>query len=328
MTSKASFLEPIDPATYTPKASDYLALLIFEQPQEDLSKALSRLQPHGKYKIGVINRASTGDIAPFLEKTKELRIPLLFVQPRPPAFHQLTHGQNAFSVNIVSPGSALRTDLAAQFITHPQSSNVSWIGYQTYLTPPELLAQMQARYFSPLRLGSYRENPAAAEPYIRHNHLNLIDLTAIRHSDAPDGLGKDPNGLYAEEVCQLAHYTGLSSRLEACYIYGYPKKSPILTRLVAQILWHLFESLSTGQNEDPCRPDQQMLFTTKEVHIGDKDHILHFLYSNQTGRWWIRLGAPDGIFHFFPCTQEEYEKSLKGELPTTWLRHYQKMFFL
>jgi len=303
--------------------SDYLAMVATAQPEKSLLNAFNLLQPHGKYKIAFTESP--------LSDAPEPQIPIVFVQPQAPLFSQITQDRTSLSVNIISPGSAHRDDLAARLIAHPQTTNVSWIGYQTYLTPPEWLAQLQARFFAPLRLGGYRENPAASEPLIRPNNLNLIDLSAIRHSDVPDGLGKEPNGLYAEEICQLARYIGASTHLEACYIYGYPKNlqsAPIITRLLAQILWHLFESLSTCQKEDPYDPNQQNLFTVKEVYIGDHDHVLHFLSSNQTGRWWLRFRNQDGTFHFIPCAYEEYVTALKGELPATWLRYYQKLYIL
>lgn len=331
MKQKNSFVEVVHPAALLSDTSGYLALIILDQPQEGLLYELSLLQPQEKYKIGVIVRSSSDTMEGYIQKARELKIPPIFVQSQPPLFNEIKKNHTTLSVNVISPGSSDSNDLAAQFITCPQTANVSWIGYQTYFTPPELLAQLQARYFSALRLGSYRDNFKAAEPLIRSNHFNFIDLTAIRHSDAPEGSGRGPNGLYAEEVCQLARYIGVSSHLEGCFMYGFPQKiksAQIFTQLIAQILWHLFESLSAHQNEDPCDPSQQVVFTPKEVYIGDQDHILHFLYSNQTGRWWIRLESPEGLYRFIPCMDEEYAMALKGELPVTWLRHYQKINLL
>jgi len=326
----ASFLETVHPAALTPETSNYLAMIILEQPEEGLLHELSRLQPHSTYKIAVFERSSSDTIEQYIDLAREINAPPIFLQPKAPTLKELTAGSPSLSVNLISPGSAggSNDDLAAQLVAHHKTANLSWIGYQTYLTSPDLLAQLQARYFSSLRLGSYRENFKAAEPLIRSNSLNLIDFTAIRHCDAPECAGNGPNGLYAEEICQLARYIGVSSRLYACFLYGYPKKiksSQMITSLIAQTLWHLFDSLSTAQNEDPYSPEHQRLFTTKEVYIGDHDHILYFLHSDQTGRWWIRFEDPEGGYHYFPCMYEEYAMSLKGELPFTWLRHYQKI---
>ena len=320
MSAPTSFLQFVQPDALSSGVSDYLALIVLKEPQKGLLHALSCLQPHGKYKIAVIECSSA--------TIQQPNIPTIFIQPDAPAFDQITEGRTSFSVNLISPGSDKHDDLAAQFIAHPQTANLSWIGYQTYLTPPELLAQLQLRHFAPLRLGSFRENFKSAEPLIRNNHLNFIDLTAIRYSDAPDGLANGPNGLYAEEMCMLTRYIGVSSHLEVCFLYGFPKNiesSHITTKLLAQILWHLFESLSSGHNEDPIQPNQHKLFTAKEVYIGDQDHVLHFLHSSQTGRWWIKLGVEEELSYFIPCMYEDYALALKGELPVTWLRYYQKI---
>ena len=327
MSSKTSFLEMVPPKSRSLGCSNYLAWLILAQPEEGLLHQLSCLQPHGKYQIAVTERSPSESMDHFIKEAQVTHTPTLFIQPQPPTFHQVTGDRSSFAVNVISPGSAQRGDLATHFISHPRTANISWIGYQTYLTPPELLSQLQTRYFSSLRLGDYRDNAKSAEPLIRNNDTSFIDLTSIRYCDAPDGSGKEPNGLYAQEICQLARYIGVSSCLQTCYIYGYPKKiksSSIIARLIAQILWHLFESLSTGQQEDPAQPSQKMLFTTKEMYIGDQHHVLHFVHSNQTGRWWIRMESQEGISHFIPCMVEDYSMAIKGELPIIWLRNYQK----
>ena len=328
MKNQSHFLEIVPSENLSSLTSNYLALLILEQPEDGLLHELSRMQPHGKYTIAVIERSPSDAFEQFITKAREIHVPPIFIQPKTPEFQEVTRGSDSFLVNLISSGSNNCQDLVAHFITHPQTANLSWIGYQTYFTPPELLSQLQDRYFSSLRLGSYRENFKAAEPLIRSNRLNFIDLSAIRHCDAPEGLGRGPNGLYAEEICQLARYIGVSSRLDGCFIYGYPQKiksSQIITLLIAQTLWHLFEGISANQSEDPSNPSQQRVFTTKEVYMGDHDHILHFLYSNQTGRYWIKVEDGEGNPHCIPCMHEEYLMALKGELPITWLRYVQKI---
>ena len=331
MSSQTPFIEKVHPAALSKEMTNYLALIVLEQSEEGLLHELSNLQPHAKYTIGVVERPLSEDLRHFIKKIRKIGIPPIFVQSRAPDFKCLSSDQPSYSVNLISPGSNDGNDFAAQWIAHPQTAHLSWIGYQTYLTHPELLAHLRNRYFSPLRLGSYRENFKSAEPLIRNNTLNFIDLASIRYSDAPDGDSHGPNGLYAEEICQLARYIGVSTHIDLCFIYGYPSTmgySQMITKLLAQILWHLFESLSTGQNEDPLQPSQQVLFTTKEVYIGDQNHILQFLFSNQTGRWWIKLCIDEETPCFIPCMYEEYAMALKGELPGTWLRHYQKINLL
>ncbi|MDR2586037.1 MAG: hypothetical protein LBC84_07470 [Prevotellaceae bacterium] len=295
-------------------------LIVMPQHQKELQQQFSRLQPHGQYQVDFAETAAAEDL--------KSPLPIIFVQPHTPHFSQVAEGETSLSINLISPGSSDPNDIAAQIIAHPHTANLSWIGYQSYLTPFQLLALMRARYFTPLRLGNYREKPTSAESLIRPNNLSFIDLSAVRHSDAPDGLTKEPNGLYAEEICQLAHYIGISSRPKTCYIYGYPQNiesSPITSQLIVQILWHLLESFSTNLYENPQDPNQQAFFSTREVYMGDHNHILFFLCSKQTGRLWIKIPSQEDGFSYLPCSQEEYATALNGELPAVWIHHYQKI---
>ena len=325
MNPQASFLETIPLAALSPEtASGYLALLVLEQPEEALLHELSLLYPQSDYKIALILPAPSHQPAPIIARAKEWGIPAIFIRPQEPSLDQINI-DDSFTASIISAGV---TPLSQQLINHPQVRHLSWIGYQTCLTPQPLLMQLRERYFSSLRLGAYREDFKAAEPLIRPTTHHFTDLGAIRHSDAPEAPANGPNGLYAEEICQLARYTGVSSQPQACFIYGYPQKlkpAQIVTRLLAQTLWHLFESLATRQNEDPYQPYQKALFSHKEVHLGDPCQIVHFLCSNHSKRWWFNILSKDGVPHFIPCSQEEYLTALKGEIPLNWLHHYQKI---
>ncbi|MCL2501998.1 MAG: hypothetical protein FWE30_03345 [Bacteroidales bacterium] len=327
MTPPASFLETLPLAALSPEtASGYLALLVLEQSQEALLQELSTLYPQSDYKIALVAPTLSNHPAQIIESAKESSIPVIFVQSKEPSLDQLNI-DDSFAASLISAGA---TPLAQQLIGHPQVKSFSWIGYQTCLSPQSLLLQLRERYFLSLRLGAYRENFKAAEPLIRPATHHFTDLGAVRHSDAPEAPDSGPNGLYAEEICQLARYMGVSSRPQACFIYGYPKKIQplqIVTRLLAQVLWHLFESLATRQNEDPYQPKLSTLFSKKEVHMGEPYQVVHFLCSNHTKRWWFDILSKDGTRHFIPCTHEEYLTALKGELPLNWLHHYQKFSY-
>ena len=325
MNSQASFLETLPIGALSPEtASAYLALLVLEQPQDALLKELSALHPQSDYKIALIEPALCNHPAQIISHAKELAIPAIFVQSKEPSLDQLPI-DNSFSASLISAG---ETPLAQQLIAHPQINYVGWIGYQTCLCTQPLLSHLRERYFSALRLGAYREDFKAAEPMIRPANHHFTDIGAVRHSDAPEAQGNGPNGLYAEEICQLVRYMGVSSQPQACFIYGYPATiEPLqtVTRLLAQLLWYLFESLSTHQNENPYQSKQKALFSPKEVHMGDPYQVVHFLCSNHTKRWWFNILSKDKTHHFIPCSQEEYLTALKGELPFNWLHHYQKL---
>jgi len=325
MTPQTSFLEVVPSVALLSQTTPrYLALLVLERPEEALLQALSALYPQSDYLIGVVEPALAYDPIQVIKQAKALGIPSIFIQSKTPSLDQIDPNL-PFSASLVSPGT---TPIADQLIQHPSIQHFSWIGYQTYQTPPPLLLQLQSRYFSSLRLGAYRENPKAAEPLIRPNTYHFVDVSAVRYSDASDAAGSGPNGLYAEEICQLMRYIGVSSQLDACFIYHYPQKTKplqIITQLLAQILWHLFESLATHQNEDPYQSKGNSLFSEKEVHIGGPHQAVRFLCSVHTKRWWFNILDKNGNPNYIPCTHEEYLTALKGELPLNWLHHYQKL---
>ncbi|MCL1973772.1 MAG: hypothetical protein FWG54_03020 [Bacteroidetes bacterium] len=325
MNPQASFLEALPLAALSPEtASGYLALLVLEQPEEALLHELSLLFAQSDYKIALILPSLSNHSVQIMDLAKTSGIPAIFVQPQEPSLDRINM-DDFFSASLISSG---ETPLSQHLINHPQIKHVSWIGYQTCLSSHTLLLQLHERFFSSLRLGTYRDDFKAAEPLIRPATHHFVDLRAMRYSDAPEIVDNGPNGLYAEEICQLIRYVGVSSLPQACFIYGYPPKikpSQIITRLLAQILWHLFESLATHQNEDPYRPRQKGLFSDREVYMGDPYQVVHFLCSEHTKRLWFNILSTDGIRHYIPCTQDEYLTALKGELPLNWLHHYQKL---
>jgi arginase family enzyme len=59
------------------------------------------------------------------------------------------------------------------------------------------------------------------EPILRSSHLMMFDLNSLRLSDAPGTSNKSPNGLYAEEACQIIRYAGLSNRISSGLLSGW-----------------------------------------------------------------------------------------------------------
>ena len=46
-------------------------------------------------------------------------------------------------------------------------------------------------------------------------------MGCIRVSDNPSVIKSSPNGFYAEEVCQIMRYAGISGRLKSLGIFNY-----------------------------------------------------------------------------------------------------------
>ncbi len=99
--------------------------------------------------------------------------------------------------------------------------NLSFIAYQTYLTNTEVISFMENYFFDMYRLGVARENIKDIEPIIRSSDIVNFNLSAIRYADSPSSPNASPNGLYAEEACQLARYCGLSDTTSSFSLTSY-----------------------------------------------------------------------------------------------------------
>ena len=49
--------------------------------------------------------------------------------------------------------------------------------------------------------------------------VTAFSMASVRSSDAPETRLASPNGLYAEEACQLARFAGLSDKLSVFQIF-------------------------------------------------------------------------------------------------------------
>ena len=307
---------------------DYLALLSFSGAHEGIVEALSQLFPHSSYKLALLESAHCPPLPQLLACAKEAGIPLIHLSPElPKAAQQAKNFPRPFSANIIAPGSPA-SGFLPKLARDPLTNRLSWVAYQSYLCAPTFLLALQEHYFSCLRLGAYREDFTTAEPLLRAQSVSYIDLTAVRHSDAPEVRAAGPNGLYAEEICQLARYIATGSQPQSCFIYGYPQNPDslqIVSKLLAQVLWHLFEGLALRRHEDPSRPEQKLLFAQKEVCFGANKQSISFLQSTQTARWWIEVPSASSEKAFVPCGSQAYAQALKGEIPLIWLHYYQKL---
>jgi hypothetical protein len=228
--------------------------------------------------------------------------------------------------SLISQGSG-EDGFVSHFTGSKTLQHFAWLGFQNYLADNATLETIGTRFFESLRLGEFRNNPRSAEPLLRDASVHFVDLKAVRHSDAPDGLGMSPNGLYAEEICTLGRYIGLSTRFRLSVIYGYPSSAnnnSLVSKLVAQVIWHITEGLAVSFPEYPEKDPSR--FQRKVVQLGDGGQEMVFLQSRQSGRWWIEvpnlkeLSSPMLI----SCSIDDYKTACRGEIPLKWLFFYQK----
>lgn len=201
------------------------------------------------------------------------------------------------------------------------------LGHQQYLVNNKYIAQIDKLGFETIRLGALRNNLTLAEPNLRDAHLVSFDIGAIRQSDAPANHFSSPNGLYAEESCQLSRYAGLSD-LVSCF--GLFEVNPSLdnhnqtTQLAAQMIWYFIEGITQRRIEIPSSENSD--FKVFIINHEDMEHELTFYKSQITNRWWMEVPEiKTGKSYRIACTQEEYQQASNHDIPDLWWRTFQRI---
>jgi arginase family enzyme len=210
--------------------------------------------------------------------------------------------------------------------------NYTNIGYQTYFVDHEAIELMDNLFFDCYRLGWVRSEIEEVEPMVRNADLITIDVSAIRHSDAPGNRNATPNGFFGHEVCQITRYAGLSNKLTSI---GFFETNPSrdlhgqTSHLVAQMIWYFLEGYYNRYDDDPQHDKKHFIKYT--VSIKDhKDQII-FYKSKKSDRWWMVVPIKSSLrikyerHHYIPCSYKDYETALSDEIPDRWWQAYQKL---
>lgn len=209
--------------------------------------------------------------------------------------------------------------------------SLAQMGFQTYLSNPAHLSVLQNFHFDLVRLGELRNKISLTEPLFRNTDLFSFDLSAIRASDAPGSFRPGPNGLYAEEACQLCRYAGISNQTTTAVFSGWsPLGVDTLTAsLIAQMVWLFMDGIASRIPDGKIgNADDYLVYKVSSAEVDDE---LVFFKNNRNGRWWMKVpshtkshGKPTR-YHLVPCNYEDYQQALKGEIPETWWNTYQKL---
>lgn len=206
------------------------------------------------------------------------------------------------------------------------------IGLQIPFADKEEVELFEKLYFDYCRLGEFNSNFKRAEPHLRNSDILSIDLTSIRYSDLGDSQYSNPNGFYAEQMCQMARYAGVSDKLTSIGIFNYlPEKSDAvnISNLLAQIIWYFIDGTNSRVGDFPVGTRKDYLKFI--VHLDDFKEQLIFYKSDKSARWWMEVPYPaeEGRkyerHYLVPCNQEDYEKAMKNEIPDLWWKTYQKL---
>src|SRR5690606_18068660 len=120
------------------------------------------------------------------------------------------------------------------------------IGLQIPFAKKEDVELFEKLYFDYCRLGEFNADFKKAEPHLRNSDILSVDLSSIRYSELCDSQYTNPNGFYADQICQIAKYAGISDKLTSIGIFNYlPEKSSAtnISNLVAQIIWYFIDGV-------------------------------------------------------------------------------------
>ncbi len=188
------------------------------------------------------------------------------------------------------------------------------VGFQSYFVHPRLLETMDKLRFDCWRVGMAKENIEETEPAIRNSQLVSFDINAIKNSDSPAStLG--PNGFSGEEACMIARFAGMSNKLSSFGIYGYNPSldlQDLSAKQIAQMIWYFIDGRQKNKLESKL--EDTAAFNQFHTCFAEVDTV--FLQSKRSNRWWMQM--PDK--KFIACSQNDYIKASRNEIPERWLR--------
>lgn len=203
------------------------------------------------------------------------------------------------------------------------------IGYQTYFVSNNLNKYLSDQFHSSIRLGVVRSNIKEVEPILRDADSVGLSIASVRQSDAFGQKNASPNGFYGEEICQLAQFAGMSTKLSCFDVNDFFLSNDIngqTGHLIAQILWHFINGYINRIEEHPV--DKSKSFKKFLVNLENFEYEIVFYKSENTERWWMevpsfKLEATRN--QLISCTYNDYEKACNGDVPERWLKAFQKI---
>lgn len=208
--------------------------------------------------------------------------------------------------------------------------NYSNIGYQTYMNSPEAIEMMEKLFFETYRVGMLRQDVSEVEPIVRNAEMVALDVSCIRHPDAPGNPNSSANGFYGEEICQVAMYAGLSDKLSSFGIYEY---DPMLdyngqtAQLISHIIWYFVEGTLHRYNDLDFKDKNN--YYRYSVSVSETAEEMEFFCSKKSGRWWvavpvINVEKKTQQTYYLPCSKNDYDKACSDVIPERWWKAYNK----
>lgn len=203
------------------------------------------------------------------------------------------------------------------------------IGYQTHFVNSKITKYLSDQLHFFYRLGNIRSKIRDVEPIFRDADIIGLNISSVRQSDAFGQENPSPNGYFGEEICQLARYAGLSTKLTSFGIYDYHLASDInyqTAHLIAQILWYFVDGHLNKITEHPLNNDEN--YKKFIVNIDGFDQEIVFYKSEKTSRWWVEVPTLKSTlinYVLISCTHDDYKEAGNGGVPDRWLKAFQKL---
>lgn len=187
-------------------------------------------------------------------------------------------------------------------------------------------------YFDQCRLGEFNADFKKAEPLLRNADILSLDYRSIRSSEfAGCNVFVQPNGFFADQICQISKYAGMSDKLTSFGLFNYvgEEDGSVYSSLIAQIMWYFIDGVSQRKGDFPVGSKKDYLKFT--VQLDDFKEEVTFYKSNKSDRWWMEVPYPlqkNAIYqrHFMvPCDEDDYHRAMKNELPDLWWKTFQKL---
>jgi formiminoglutamase len=215
------------------------------------------------------------------------------------------------------------------YINHlPIGSSVSVIAGQSYFICQQDHDIVAEGYNGEIiTLGDIRSDIREIEPIIRKSDLISFDFGSIKSCEGFGQYRISPNGLTGEEACQIAWYSGMSTKPVWFGLFGYspsfdPTTSGAMT--AAQICWYFINGIAKRIDEEPV--DEATNFEHYPISVDGLDDPISFLRHPVSQRWWME--APDEDCTIFPvripCSKNDYRKACKNEIPERWWKYFDK----
>lgn len=208
--------------------------------------------------------------------------------------------------------------------------NYSTIGVQRPFVKKNDLDLFEKLYFDVCRLGEFNADFKVAEPHLRNADVLSVDFGSIKSSETDANYYTNPNGFYAEQMCQLATYAGISDKMSCFGIFNvHPNHNVVSSNLIAQMMWYFIDGVSRRVGDFPI--GSKKAYTKFHVHADDVTDELVFYKSNKSERWWLEVkytSADNNLYErhcMVPCDKQDYENALSNIIPDLWWKTLQKL---